>query len=109
MNAHETTQLHRWSRTTAAWPLVACAQQHGKKFLIGFIAYEYETMYDAFFEGLRQLGYVEGQNITIERRYAEGHPERFKEFARQMVELNADVVVTTTTPAVLAIKSLGHP
>ena len=88
------------------WPFVARAQQRGKKFLIGFIAHEYETVYDAFFEGLRELGYIEGQNITIERRYAEGQPERFKEFAREMVELKADVIVTVTTPAVLAIKSV---
>jgi putative ABC transport system substrate-binding protein len=90
----------------AALPLAARAQQHGKKYLIGFIAHEYETMYDSFFEGLRELGYVEGQNVTIERRYAQGHPERFKEFAREMVALKADVIVTITTPAVLAIKSV---
>lgn len=90
----------------AALPLAARAQQHGKKYLIGFIAHEHETMYDSFFEGLRELGYVEGQNVTIERRYAQGHPERFKEFAREMVALKADVIVTITTPAVLAIKSV---
>jgi putative ABC transport system substrate-binding protein len=91
---------------SVVWPLRARAQQHGKKYLIGFIAHEYESMYDAFFQGLRELGYIEGQNITIERRYAEGRPERFKEFAREMVELHADVIVTITTPAVLAIRSV---
>jgi putative ABC transport system substrate-binding protein len=90
----------------AIWPLTAQAQQHSRKFLIGFIAHEYETMYDAFFKGLRELGYVEGHNLTIERRYAEGQPERFKTFAREMVDLNADVIVAVTTPAVLAIKSV---
>jgi putative ABC transport system substrate-binding protein len=90
----------------AAWPVAARSQQHGKKYLIGFIAHEYETMYDPFFEGLRELGYIEGQNLTIERRYAEGQPEQFKEFAREMVELKTDVIVTVTTPAVLAIKSV---
>jgi putative tryptophan/tyrosine transport system substrate-binding protein len=88
------------------WPLGARAQQHSKKFLIGFIAHQDETMYHAFFDGLRELGYIEGQNIRIERRYAEGQPERFKEFAREMVELNADVIVTVTTPAVLTVKSV---
>ena len=87
-------------------PLGARAQQPGKKYLIGFIAHEYETMYDSFFQGLRELGYIEGQNVTIERRYAQGHPDRFEEFAREMVKLNADVIVTITTPAVLAIKSV---
>jgi len=91
---------------SVVWPLGARAQQHGNKQLMGVIAHEYETMYDAFFEGLRDLGYIEGQNLTIERRYAQGHPERFKEFASEMVKLNADVIVTITTPAVLAIKSV---
>ncbi len=88
------------------WPFGARAQQHGKKYLIGFVAHEYEIMYDAFFQELHEIGYIEGQNIMIERRYAEGHPERFKEFAKEMIALNADVIVTITTPAVLAIKSL---
>jgi putative tryptophan/tyrosine transport system substrate-binding protein len=91
---------------SVVWLLGSRAQQQNKKYLIGFIAHEYETMYDAFFKGLRELGYIEGQNITIERRYAQGHPERFKEFASEMVRLNADVIVTITTPAVLAIKSV---
>jgi putative ABC transport system substrate-binding protein len=91
---------------SVVWPLSARAQQPGKKYLIGFIAHEYETMYDPFFQGLRELGYIEGQNVTIERRYAQGRPERFKEFAVEMVKLNADLIVTITTPAVLAIKSV---
>jgi len=90
----------------AAWPFAARAQQLSKKHVIGFIAHEYETMYDAFFQGLRELGYIEGQNVTIDRRYAQGHAERFKDFAREMVNLDANVIVTITTPAVLAIKSV---
>src|SRR5262249_46329181 len=76
-----------------------------RKQLIGFIAHDYESMYDAFFEGLRELGYSEGQNIIIERRYAGGQP-MFQEFAREMVQLKADVIVTVTTPAVLAVESV---
>jgi putative ABC transport system substrate-binding protein len=59
----------------AAWPLAALAQQSGKIWRVGFIAHEYENFYDALFEGLRELGYVEGQNIVYERRYAEGRAE----------------------------------
>jgi len=89
----------------SVWPLVARAQQPARKQLIGFIAHDYESMYDAFFEGLRELGYSEGQNIIIERRYAGGQP-MFQEFAREMVQLKADVIVTVTTPAVLAVESV---
>ncbi len=87
------------------WQLAARAQAPGKKWLIGFIAHEYERMYDPLFEGLRELGYVEGQNIIIERRYAEGRAERFQEFAREMVQLKADLIIVTTTPAALAAKN----
>jgi putative ABC transport system substrate-binding protein len=62
-------------------------------------------MYDALFGGLRELGYVEGQNIIIERRYAEGRAERFKDFAKEMVQLKADLIIVTTTPAALAAKN----
>src|SRR5262249_40967518 len=61
-----------------------------------------ESFYDALFEGLRELGYVEGRNIVYERRYAEGHAERFANFAREMVALKADVIVVVTTPAAQA-------
>jgi putative ABC transport system substrate-binding protein len=87
---------------TATWPLVARAQQSGKIWRVGFIAHRHEKFYDALFEGLRELGYVEGQNIVYERRYAEGHAERFEEFAREMVKLDADVIVVVTTPAAKA-------
>src|SRR5262249_15721119 len=56
-------------------------------------------------EGLRDLGYLEGQNLIVERRYAEGHAERFQEFAAEMVRLKADIVVVVTTPAALAVKN----
>jgi len=85
------------------WPLAALAQQSGKIWRVGFIAHRHESFYDALFEGLRELGYVEGQNIVYERRYAEGRVELFEEFAREMVELKADVIVVVTTPAAQAV------
>jgi ABC-type uncharacterized transport system substrate-binding protein len=57
------------------------------------------------FEGLRELGYVEGQNLIVERRYAEGHAERFQDFAAEMVRLKADIIIVVTTPAALAVKN----
>src|SRR5262249_16201876 len=53
-----------------AWPLGARAQQSSKMWRMGFIARGHETFYDALFEGLRELGYVEGRSLIVERRYA---------------------------------------
>jgi putative ABC transport system substrate-binding protein len=88
----------------AAWPLAAVAQDSGKTWRMGFIAQGYERFYDAMFEGLRELGYAEGRNLVVERRYAEGHADRFPEFAAEMVRLKVDVIIVTTTPAALAVK-----
>ena len=85
------------------WPIAARAQQAGKVWRMGFIAHGHESFYDALFEALREYGYEEGRNLIVERRYARGHAERFKEFAAEMVRLNADVVVVVTTPAALAV------
>jgi putative ABC transport system substrate-binding protein len=89
----------------AAWPLAGHAQQSGKVWRIAFIAHRYETFYDALFQGLRELGYIEGQNIIIERRYAEGRVERFNEFATEMVRLKVDLIIVVTTPAALAARN----
>jgi putative ABC transport system substrate-binding protein len=88
----------------AAWPLDTLAQTSGKIWRIGFIAQGYEKFYDALFDGLREFGYAEGRNLFVERRYAEGHSERFPEFATEMVRLKVDVIIVTTTPAALAVK-----
>jgi putative ABC transport system substrate-binding protein len=89
----------------AAWPLGARAQQSVKIWRIGFIAHRYEKFYDPLFQGLRELGYVEGQNLIVERRYAEGRAERFQEFAAEMVRLKVDVVIVVTTPAAFAVRN----
>jgi putative tryptophan/tyrosine transport system substrate-binding protein len=91
--------------SAAAWPLAARGQQSGKIWRAGFIAHRYENFYDGLFEGLHELGYVEGQNIVFERRYAEGRAERFQEFAAEMVRLKADIIIVVTTPAALAAKN----
>ena len=90
----------------AAWPLAARAQHAGKTWRIAFIAHVPSIIYEEpLFDDLRELGYIEGQNIIIERRYAEGRPERFQEFAAEMVRLKADLIITTTTPAALAARN----
>jgi putative ABC transport system substrate-binding protein len=92
------------SSGAAAWPLGTLAQS-SKTWRMGFIAHRHESFYDALFEGLRELGYTEGQNIVIERRYAEGRAERFQGFAAEMVRLKVDIIVVVTTPAALAARN----
>jgi putative ABC transport system substrate-binding protein len=63
------------------------------------------TAWRAFFRELRRLGYVEGQNLIIERYSAEGHHERYADIARQIVTSTPDLIVTGTNPVVLAFKA----
>jgi putative ABC transport system substrate-binding protein len=87
-----------------AWPLSLRAQS-SKVWRIGFIAHRYEKFYDPLFSGLRELGYIEGQNLIVERRYAQGDADRFKDFAGEMVKLNVDAIIVVTTPAGMAAKN----
>jgi putative ABC transport system substrate-binding protein len=59
---------------------------------------------DAFIQGLRDLGYVEGKNILIEYRFAEGKADRLPELAMELVRLKVDAIFTTGTPAIFALK-----
>ena len=89
-----------------ASPFAARAQRAGRVWRIGFITHvANDAAYASMFERLRELGYVEGRNIIVERRYAEGRVERFQEFATEMVRLKADLVIASTTPAALAVRS----
>jgi putative ABC transport system substrate-binding protein len=85
-------------------PLATQAQQAGKVWRIGFISVEHATIEDILFRQLAELGYVEGKNLVVERRYSEGRAERFAQFAADLVRLNVDMIIVTTTPAVLAVK-----
>jgi putative ABC transport system substrate-binding protein len=53
-------------------------------------------------DGLRERGYREGWNLVFERRFTEGHAERFSEFAAELVRLRVDCIIVPTTPAALA-------
>jgi putative tryptophan/tyrosine transport system substrate-binding protein len=80
----------------AAWPLAAWGQQQPAKLArIGFLraAGPDDKDFAAFRSGLRALGYVEGQNIVIEQRYAAGSYDRVGELAAELVRLNVDVIV----------------
>ncbi len=92
----------------AAWPLAARAQQP-KVWRIGML----ETIsaelnaanLGAFRRGLRELGYVEGRNLVLDYRSAEGDAKRFPGLAAELIHLNVDLIVTRGTPAVLAAKN----
>jgi putative tryptophan/tyrosine transport system substrate-binding protein len=93
---------------TAAWPLAVLAQQTGKVSRIGFLGISSPSLerhlVDAFRQRLRELGHVEGENIAIEYRWAEGQDDRLPSLAAELVRLKPDVIVTTGTPGTLAAK-----
>jgi putative ABC transport system substrate-binding protein len=92
----------------AAWPLAARAQQAGKMYRIGFLGNSTAalegSLVGSFREGLRDLGYVEGQNILIEYRWAEGQYEQFPALIAELLAQRVEVIVTAGTPASLAVK-----
>ena len=87
-------------------PLAVEAQQAGKVYRIGFLGtIEAPHVWEAFLQGLRELGWAEGKNIVTERRFSEGKQERFGDLAAELVRLNVDVIVTSATPATLAARN----
>jgi putative ABC transport system substrate-binding protein len=90
------------------WPLAARAQQVGKVARIGYLGTSSPSLerqlVDAFRQRLRELGHVEGENIAIEYRWAEGRDDRLPSLAAELVRLKPDVIVTSGTPGTLAAK-----
>jgi putative ABC transport system substrate-binding protein len=91
--------------SAAAWPLAARAQEPAKLPTIGVLGPTAPApgWIAAFLARLRDHGWIEGRNVAIEYRWAEGRTERFAEFAAEFVRLKADVIVTGGTAAVLAL------
>jgi putative ABC transport system substrate-binding protein len=92
----------------AAWPLAARAQQQaGRLPIIGLLAtgsaFSNGPWFAAFAQRIRELGWIEGQTVAMEYRWAEGRPERYAAFAVEFVRMPVDVVFTTV-PAVPALK-----
>ena len=90
----------------AAWPLAARAQQAAKIPRIGILspsrsqdASPNRVTLKAFVAGLRELGYAERQNITIEREFAEANADQLREAAAALVNRKVDVIVTLSTTA----------
>jgi putative ABC transport system substrate-binding protein len=92
-----------------AWPLAALAQQVKNVPKIGYLSPGSATpgplaYHDEFQRGLRELGYVEGQNVAIEFRFADGKFDRLADLATEFVKLQVDVIVSVVTQASLAAK-----
>jgi putative tryptophan/tyrosine transport system substrate-binding protein len=103
------------SGATAAWPISARAQQRATQRRIAIFHPAIPatlitetgggTAWRAFFAELRRLGYVEGENLIIERYSAEGHHERYAGMAKEIVARNPDLIVTGTNPVVIAFRA----
>ena len=92
-----------------AAPLVAEAQQAGKVYRIGFLSARSRSdslpLLEAFLQGLRELGWVEGKNIVIEYRWADGRSERLPDLAAELVRLKVDVIFAPNTSVAVAARN----
>ena len=95
-----------------ATPLASYAQRQPAKLArVGFLSprslppsLEADVYYGAFLRGMRELGYVEGRNLVVEWRFAEGKYERLPALAAELVNLRVDVIVAATSPAIQAAR-----
>jgi putative tryptophan/tyrosine transport system substrate-binding protein len=91
--------------SVGTWPLAAGAQQPGRVARIGYLSPAVTSPRDqAFRQRLQELGYVEGKNIVVEYRFAEGNFDRLRALAEELVRLEVDVIVAVVTQATLAAK-----
>jgi putative tryptophan/tyrosine transport system substrate-binding protein len=94
--------------SVAVFPLAGRAQQTGRLPTVGFLVSGTRSTYDrwvaAFVQRLRELGWLEGRNVAIEYRWAEGRGERYADIAAEFVHLKVNVIVTAGTEAVVAVK-----
>jgi putative ABC transport system substrate-binding protein len=101
----------------AAWPMAARAQQTGRVYRVALVfttspvsemagLEPIHPLARSFVQALRTLGYLQGQNLVLEHRSAEGKFERFPEIIRELVSSKVDVIVTVTNPMTLAAKEM---
>jgi len=95
--------------SAVAWPLTARAQQAGKIWRIGMLETTSATLnaanVEAFRSALQRLGYIEGQNLVIDYRSADGRSERLPALAAELIRVKSDIIVTRGTPSALAAKN----
>ena len=92
----------------AAWPFAARGREGGSARRIGYLTLATGPTLShsgAFERGLQELGYKLGQNVTIEYRWGAGRMERLPALARELVQLNPDVIVVAATPVIQAVKN----
>ena len=90
---------------SALYSITARAQQPAKMVRLGYLAPARLTnLIEALLAGLRDFGYVEGQNLEIEYRFALGQTKSYDELAQELVRLDPAAIVLTGTPAALALK-----
>ena len=92
----------------AVWPLGARAQQTGRVWRIGVLLAEPWPEVEGLHDGLRDLGYREGENLLIQYRFANGDAGRFPDLAAELINIPVDLIVTWGTPATLAAMNAIH-
>src|SRR5258707_15812310 len=88
--------------SAAAWPRAARAQSAGRRYRIGVLdtsARQFNENFKVFQQALRDLGHIEGQDLSFEYRSADGHNESFAALAAELARLEVDLIVTRGTPA----------
>src|SRR6516165_6335437 len=95
--------------SAAAWPVVARAQQPALP-VVGYLGFQsadddYKTVTIPFLQGLKETGYVEGQNVAIDYRWADSQPDRLPALAAELVRRRVAVIVTSGSAAALAAKA----
>jgi putative ABC transport system substrate-binding protein len=102
--------ITRFSAAAAAWPLAARAQQPERVRRIGVIIEfdendpEAKAYPSGLTRGLAQLGWIDGRNVRIDIRWAAASVERMQMFAKELVDLRSDVIVTSSTPVTAAVQ-----
>src|SRR5215510_163101 len=92
------------------WPVIARAQQRQNMPLVGVLSPGFTDPpgLSAFYGALRDIGYTDGQNVRLERRYADWKPQQFAQLAADLVRLKVDLIVVMSTSPARAVQQATH-